>query len=612
MTSPLFARPDIASEVPADGCLLIRSREELLTPAPSVGAMFASAAAAAPERILLAQPGADGWRELTYARAHARVESVAQSLLSRGLDRPVLILSGNSADHLVLSLACQTIGVPYAPVSTAYSLRSRDFGELRAIGRLVRPGLVFAEDASAFAGALAALGASGLPPYEIVASTGTPAGATRFADLLATPPTREVRAAAAAIGPSTVAKYLFTSGSTGAPKRVITTHGMLCANQRMIGQVWPFLRETPPVLLDWLPWSHTFGGSHNTNLVIANGGTLYLDDGRPTPQEFGRTLRHLETVTPTVYLNVPRGLAMLTRSLELDPVLARRFFSRLQVVFYAAAALPQDLWTRLEELARRHADHPVALTTSWGATETAPAALSAHFPSSRADCVGVPLPGVEVKITPVHGKAEIRVRGPHVTPGYLGRPDLTAGAFDAEGYLRTGDAVRLIDPADPSAGLRFDGRLAEDFKLDSGTWVDVSAIRNALLSAAGSLLSDCVITGHDRRYVGALARAGPGLSPDPALLAAALRTAGAGAGSSRRIRRLLILSEPPRAEAGEITDKGYLNQAACLRRRAAEVAELYREPAPAHVIDVGDDPPASAHRDQHTPEAGERPAPVAD
>ena len=371
---------------------------------------------------------------------------------------------------------------------------------------------------------------------------------------------------------------------------------MLCANQQAMRQVWPFLNQQPPVLLDWLPWSHTFGGNHNVGMVLYNGGSLYIDDGRPAPALIDRTLRNLEGAAPTVYFNVPAGYSLLVPRLKADPILAKRFFRNLQVVFFAAAALPQQVWDDLLALAGAAADHPVAVTTSWGTTETAPAATSAHFPSGRSDCIGVPLPGVEVKLVPDGGKQEIRVRGPNVTPGYYARPDLTHAAFDDDGYYRTGDAAELIDPALPERGLRFAGRIAEDFKLDTGTWVNVAAVKSALLSACGGVLQDCVITGHDRRYVSAMAWLNPlaaaqltggsrpaeGHSPvlldDPrvrAYLAQSLAVLNEGGGSSRRVERLMLLSDPPQLDASEITDKGYINQRACLTRRAADVAALY-------------------------------------
>jgi feruloyl-CoA synthase len=394
----------------------------------------------------------------------------------------------------------------------------------------------------------------------------------------------------------TVVKILFTSGSTGHPKGVLTTNRMLCANQQMMRQVWPFLAEEPPVLLDWLPWSHTFGGSHNLDMVLANGGSLWIDDGRPAPGLLERTLRNLRDVSPTIYFNVPAGYGALVPALEQDLELAERFFARLRLVFFAAAALPQRLWDRIEQLAARFGGR-AQMTTSWGATETAPAATSAHFTSDRSDCIGVPLPGVELKLNPVGGKLEIRVKGPNVTPGYQRRPDLTAAAFDDEGYYRTGDAARLIDEATPESGLRFDGRIAEDFKLSTGTWVSVGTLRPALLSAAEGLLQDAVLAGHDADYVAALgwlnlaharrlADAGDeadaqALARDPAVrnaLSTALGRLNHGAGSSQQIARLLLAEQPPSLDAGEITDKGYINQRATLERRRILVERVLADP----------------------------------
>jgi feruloyl-CoA synthase len=513
-----------------------------------------------------------------------------------------MILSGNSIEHLLLTLAAFTVGSPAVPVSVAYSLQSSDHEKLRRIAALVTPAVVFADDSRAFGPALAAVReacASQEPAGEPVVVTGDGAeGSLAWRDLLTRPARPPAGGAPAPISPDTVAKLLFTSGSTGEPKAVITSQRMLCANQQSISQVWPFLAEQPPVLLDWLPWSHTFGGSHNVGIVLYHGGTLYIDDGRPTPGMLDRTLRNLDDIAPTVYFNVPVGYSLLVPRLTADPALAQRFFRNLRVVFYAAAALPQQIWDDLLALAGSVADHPVALTTSWGTTETAPAATSAHFRSDRSDCIGVPLPGVELKLVPAGGKHEIRVRGANVTPGYYRRPDLTEAAFDDEGFYRTGDAGELIDPAAPARGLCFAGRIAEDFKLGTGTWVNVAAVKSALLSACGGILQDCVIAGHDRSYVSALAwlnpvaagqlagQAGeadvdpaalPGDARVRAHLAASLAALNQGAGSSRRVARLLLLREPPQLDAGEITDKGYVNQRACLTRRAADVAALYRD-----------------------------------
>jgi feruloyl-CoA synthase len=364
---------------------------------------------------------------------------------------------------------------------------------------------------------------------------------------------------------------------------------MLCSDQAMLQAVWPFLAEEPPVLVDWLPWSHTFGGNHNLNLALFNGGTIYIDDGKPAPPLFPRTIAALRDVPPTVYFNVPAGYALLAPALENDPELAERFFSRLRFMFYAAAALPDALAERLRALASKHADHHVPLTSAWGTTETAPGATTMHYEGSPTGCIGVPNPGVSIKLAPVGDKLEIRVKGPNVTPGYFRAPELTAATFDEEGYYRSGDAVKLLDPDDPNRGLLFDGRIAENFKLVTGTWVAAGTLRTRLLSTAG-VLQDAVICGHDTAYVSALAWVNPTEARDlPAhelreRLAHALARLNAGAGSASRIERLLLLEKPPSLDDGEITDKGYLNQRRCLECRAAEVARLYADAPDPEVI----------------------------
>jgi feruloyl-CoA synthase len=408
-------------------------------------------------------------------------------------------------------------------------------------------------------------------------------------DLCERAPSDAVERAFQAVGPHTTAKLLFTSGSTGTPKGVINTHRMLCVNQTMLRQIWPFLADERPILVDWLPWSHTFGANHNLNLVLFNGGTLYIDDGKPAPPLFPRTLAALREISPTVYFNVPAGFALLAPALESDSQLARSFFSRLRFMFYAGAALPSALALRLRELAARLADHDVQLTSSWGTTETSPAATSAHFPDPPSGCIGVPLPANTIKLAPVGDKLEIRVHGPNVTQGYYRAPELTAAAFDEEGFYRSGDAGKLVDEQDPNKGLLFDGRIAEDFKLLTGTWVTAGPLRLRLLSEAG-VLTDAVICGHDNRFVAALAwinqaeaRGRFGRDADLARddsrlrdhLTQALARLNAGVGSASRVERLLLLAEPPSLDAGEITDKGYINQRACLQRRAAEIARLY-------------------------------------
>jgi feruloyl-CoA synthase len=572
-----FASPDIAINRQPDGALILTSRAALTDWEPSITAVLRRRAAQHPDRPLAAH----GDHELTYGEAKQQSDALAHAFLELGLgpDKPLMILSGNSLEHLLVSLAAYASRTPVMPISVAYSLMSSDHARIRAIAELTEPGLVFADDAGPFAGALDALALD-----NVLVARGERQGALRLDVMLET--------AAHAASPldgdpvgETVAKLLFTSGSTGTPKGVVNTHRMLCSNQAMLQAIWPFLADEPPILVDWLPWSHTFGGNHNLNLALFNGGTIYIDDGRPAPPLFPKTLAALGAVPPTLYFNVPAGYALLAPALETDAALAERFFSRLRFMFYAAAALPDALAARLRELASRYADHKVPLTSSWGTTETSPAATSAHFPNSPTGCIGVPIPGVRVKLAPVGDKLEIRVSGPNVTPGYFRRPDLTEELFDAEGFYCSGDAATLIDP---NRGLMFDGRIAENFKLLTGTWVAVGALRTRLLSIAG-LLSDAVIAGQDAEYAAALAWVNQAEAPDDeaslrARLAGALAKLNADAGSAARIERLLLLDEPPSLDAGEITDKGYLNQRRCLETRAAEVVRLYANPADPDVI----------------------------
>ena len=602
----VFAPPRIVLERGAGGALLLRSTTPLGDVAPSMAHLFRAGSAAHPDRVLAAQRprGEDaGWETVTWGAARGRADGRAQAQRQHGLgpERPLMILSGNSIEHLLMLLGALTAGVPVVPISTAYSLLSRDHERVRAITARCTPGMVFADDGAAFGPALEAV--ADAVPARVVARD-LPPGTLALADLEATEPLGDVERAFAAVGPDTVAKILFTSGSTGSPKGVITTHRMLCSNQQALGAVWPFLRTEPPVLVDWLPWSHTFGANHNLGQVLAYGGTLHVDAGRPVPALFGRTVAALREIAPTAYFNVPAGWALLAPRLEADRALAETFFSRLRFMFYAGAALPQGLWDRLRAIADGVADHPVPLTASWGSTETAPGATTAHFASARCGCIGVPLPGVTVKLAPIDDKLELRVRGPNVTPGYHRDAAATAALFDAEGFYRSGDAARLVDPEDPSAGLLFDGRLAENFKLVTGTWVVAGQVRTALISAAG-VLTDAVIAGHDRDHVAALAWVNQGEArrvcgapvgtdvalDDPALrahLAAALATINAGQGSAGRVERLLLLAAPPDMDAGEITDKGYVNQRAALARRADAVEQLFADPpGPAVIVAPG-------------------------
>jgi feruloyl-CoA synthase len=585
----VFANPRASMQRRGDAGLLLRSEDALRAYDRSLAHVLRRRAESHPERVLASQRRGAGWESLTYGAARGRADAVAQTLLERGCERPLMILSGNSLEHLVVTLGAYTAGVPVMPVSVAYSLMSRDHARIRAIAGLCSPGLVFADDHERFGAALAALAPD--------------APAVTFDELAAATPGPDVERALDAVGPDTVAKLLFTSGSTGVPKGVINTHRMMCSNQQALRQAWPFLAHEPPVLVDWLPWSHTFGGNHNMNLVLVNGGTLHIDDGKPAPELFDRTIEALRRIPPTLYFNVPAGYALLVTELERDRAFAETFLSRLRFMLYAAAALPPALWARLEAVVAELAEHPVPLTSSWGATETAPCVTTAHFPST-CGCIGVPLPGVTVKLAPDNDKLSIRVAGPNITPGYINDPVATAQAFDDEGFYITGDAARLVDERDPNQGLMFDGRLAEDFKLSTGTFVAVSAVRTALVSACG-VLSDAVVAGHDEAYASALgwvnqaeARTlwGEDVPLDhPALrdrLARALRKLNEDAVPAARIERLLLLDEPPSLDGGEITDKGYVNQRRVLERRADEVSRLYAEPVGPACILPSDPPDA--------------------
>jgi feruloyl-CoA synthase len=594
---PLFAPPRVTAE--RGDAVLLRSAEPLGEYPVSVLHSVREHARLAPDRAMIAERAGNDWRRVTYAEAVAAAGAIGQGLLDRGLGpaRPLLILSGNSVDHLLVTLGAMTAGVPVAPVSVAYSLQSHDHARIRAIAELIGPGAVFAEDADAFGPALDAL--PGVPP--IVSRGGRP-GTAPLSVLMQTEPAAAVAAAFAGLRPEGVAKILFTSGSTGIPKGVLNTHRMLAANQQMIRQAWPFLAVDAPVIVDWLPWSHTFGGNHNMNMALTSGGTLYVDGGRPVPGMFAQTLANLADVPPTIYFNVPAGYAQLVPALEADPEFAGRFFSRLRLIFNAAAALPPALRERLAAVARRTTGREVAVTGSWGATETAPAVTSAHYAFTDARCIGVPLPGAEVKLVPAEdGGYEIRVKGPNVTPGYLARPDLTEQAFDDEGFYRAGDAVAFTDPGDLNAGLVFRGRIAEDFKLATGTFVRVGAVRTALLSAI-PVLADAVLAGENRDHVCALAWLNPaearallGGQPEPdgelitheglrVHLARALAGHNDAAGSAARVWRLAVMARPASLDDGEITDKGYINQRKVLARRAGLVDLLYADPAPAGII----------------------------
>ena len=577
----------------ADGAIELRSPHALESYPARITERLEYWADAAPQRVLLAErDGTGDWRTLSYGAALEAARRIAAALLARGLspERPLAVLSGNDIEHALLQLGALLAGVPYAPVSPAYSLLSSDFAKLRYIMGLLTPGLVYAADGAAFGKAIAAAVPAGA---ERVVARNAPA-ATPFSALSGHPVGPEVAAAHARVGPDTIAKFLFTSGSTGVPKAVINTQRMWCANQAMIRSMLVYFRDEPPVLVGWAPWHHTAAGNHDFGLVLFNGGSYYIDEGRPLPGAIEATVRNLREIAPTFYFNVPRGYEALLPYLRDDAALRRTFFSRLRVLWFAGAALPQHVYDEMRALALAERGEPVPFLTGLGSTETAPMTLGRLFETDDASNVGVPAPGVELKMVPFEGKFEMRVRGPHITPGYWRQPELTAPAFDEEGWYRLGDAFAFADPAEPSRGLLFRGRIAEDFKLATGTWAHVGPLRAAFIAHFAPLVRDVVLAGPGRDMIAALVivdadachSLGDAARVRAAFAARLASLAAAATGSSSRIERMLVLEQPLSLDAGEITDKGSINQRAVLAYRAALVEALYAEPPGLEVIGV--------------------------
>jgi feruloyl-CoA synthase len=610
MPAPLRAvrlgAPDTVVERKADGTVTLRAAQPLPPYHGTLGEPLEKWARETPERVFLAQRDVDDrWRELGYAEVLDTVKRIAASLLCRGLsaERPIAIISGNGIEHALIGLAATYVGIPFAPISPAYSLMSSDFGKLRMILDLLTPGLVFASDGQMFARAIEA----GVPEnVELVVTRNPPANrkTTLFAALIGAEDASGVAAARASVTPETIAKFLFTSGSTGQPKSVINTHRMLCANQAMLASGFCFVADEPPVVIDWLPWSHTFGANHNFNMVLVNGGSLYIDDGNPTPAGAPKTARNLRDIAPTIYFNVPKGYEALVPHLRADETLRRNFFSRLKVLFYAGAGLNQTTWDDLTRLAVETTGERIIFLSSIGSTETSPLALACTWEFDRAGNIGLPCPGVELKLVPNDGKLEARLRGPHITPGYWRQEALTREAFDAEGFYKIGDALKFADPDDPLQGLLFDGRIAEDFKLSTGTWVSVGPLRGRFIDHFAPYVRDVVFAGPNRGFIGALVfpdieacRKLAGLAADaPAaavvadekvrtMFAERLRTLAAESrGSSTRVERAILMAEPPSMDKSEMTDKGSINQRAVLANRAALAEQLYTDPPAADVI----------------------------
>ncbi|HET7524535.1 MAG TPA: feruloyl-CoA synthase [Burkholderiaceae bacterium] len=553
-------------------------------------------AAEVPDRTFVARRDGSGqWLHIRYAQMLERAQAVGQSLLDLGLtvERPLAILSDNSREHLTLAMGALWAGVPFVPVSPAYSLLSNDHAKLKHILGTVTPGLVFATDPSY--GRAIATSVPADTPVVLTRGELPERSVRRYDELLRATPGATLAAAHARVGPDTIAKFLFTSGSTKAPKGVINTHRMWCANQQMLRQCMRFLTEEPPVLVDWLPWNHTFGGNHNVGITLANGGTLYIDDGKPTPAGMAETLRNLREISPTVYFNVPKGFEEIARAMDHDAQLRRTLFARCKAFMFAGAALSQGVWDQLDAHGAATIGQRLRIITGLGMTETAPSCTFAVGTDNASGHIGLPVPGVEVKLVPEGDKTEIRFRGPNVMPGYWRAPEQTRDAFDDEGFYRTGDAVRWIDPSDPQRGLLFDGRTAEDFKLSTGTFVSVGPLRARIIEAGDPCVQDAVITGLNRDSVGALifprfdacrrlagcsdATPAPEVLHHPAVRAhfqAMLdRLAAQATGSANRLERIHVLAEPPSIDKGELTDKNSINQRAVLQQRASLVDALY-------------------------------------
>ena len=596
-----MATPEVEVENIGDGGVILRSPQPLGEYPDSQNAWLIAWAEETPDAIFVAdRTGPNGdWRRVTYKDFLAQVKSIGQALLNRGLsvERPVAILSDNAVDNALLLFGAMHVGIPVAPISPAYSLMSQDFGKLKYIVETVSPGLVYVADGEKFGNALNAID---IGNAEIVVGDNPPktGKSTAFADLLATEPTADVDQAYKKVGPDTIAKILFTSGSTGQPKGVLNTQRMLCSNQQAMAQCWSFVSEKPPVVVDWLPWNHTFGGNYVLNMTLRNGGTIYVDGGKPAPGIIEQTVANLKEISPTIYNNVPRGFDMLMPYLESDAELRESFFKNLDVIFYAAAALTQTAWERLEALSEQATGQRGMMLSGWGSTETAPDNTIVYWPIEKAGVIGLPIPGTEIKLVPNEDKLEVRVRGPNIMPGYWHQEELTKEVFDEDGFYCIGDAARYEDPLDASKGIVFDGRVSENFKLSTGTWVSVGNLRTDVVAAADNVIQDAVIAGHDNDAIGILIFpniAGcralcPDLAEDAPLdeiitqpsveqaLVEGLQSHNVNnPGSSTRITRALIMTEPPNIDANEITDKGYMNQRAVLTRRAELVELLFGE-----------------------------------
>ena len=600
---------DVTAERRADGTILLRSPQPLGRYPGKLTERLEFWAAETPTKAFFAQRDRNGdWRTITYEQALEFARRIGQSLLERNLsaERPIVILSGNDIEHALLALAALYVGIPHAPISPAYSLMSGDFGKLRSIVDLLTPGLVFACDGNQFAKAIDAV----VPDdVEVVVTRNAPERrpATTFADLTKPDPTPKVDAAHDAVGPDTIAKFLFTSGSTGVPKCVINTQRMWCANQVMLRQALAYFADEPPVIVDWAPWHHTAGGNHDVGLVLYNGGTFYIDEGKPLPGAIEETVKNLREIAPTWYFTVPKGYEALLPYLRKDAELRRNFFSRLKLFWFAGAGIAQHVFDEIQELAVETCGERILFLTGFGSTETAPFALARTWHAENAANMGLPGAGMELKLVPNEGKLEARVRGPNITPGYWRQPEFTEKAFDEEGFYRLGDAFKFADENDLRQGLLFDGRIAEDFKLSTGTWVNVGPLRAGFVDYFAPTVRDVVLAGADRNEIGALVfpdiaacrKLAPDLPADApaetvlndprvrAFFSERLKAlAKASPGSSTRIARALLMAEPPSLDKGEMTDKGSINQRAVLTHRTALVEELYAATPSPRVLSI--------------------------
>jgi feruloyl-CoA synthase len=590
--------PVVRSETRADGTTLVWTEEKLGTYPRCITERFMEWAEKVPDRVWMAEPHPDGrLTEMTFSRAAAMIRAIGAALVARGLspERPLLILSGNSIAHALMALGAQHVGVPSAAIAPAYSLTGGDYLKLRDVVAQLTPGMVFADRAEVFAPAIEAVIDADIPVVTLEGSM-TGRDCIAFKEIAATPVTEEMQAAHASVDLDTVAKFLFTSGTTGSPKAVIQTQRMICANAQMDAQSYYFMSKTPPVIVDWAPWNHTASGNRVFHMAIYFGGTYYIDDGRPTPDGIGRTIENLQRFSPTWYFNVPLGYQMLLDAMEKDRQLRETFFANLKMLFYAGAGMSQPVWDRITRIAEEMVPGGVPLCTGFGSTETGPSALVWHKKAETAGNLGVPLPDVTFKLVPQGDKLEGRVKSPSVTPGYWRDPELTVDAFDEEGFYKFGDAFRFVKPGNPAAGFYFDGRLAENFKLASGTWVSVGALRAELTNDFRGLASDAVIAGEGRDALGALIlpdwSAISRIADEPQLSGAALlahpkvREAAAemladhaakATGSASCVKRIMFLDTPLSFDRGEVTDKGSINQRAVLRTRADLVEALWSE-----------------------------------